>query len=157
MAKEVKIEAAERGHALATIRNIGIVAHIDAGKTTTTERMLYYTGKVHKMGEVHDGNTVMDWMAQEQERGITITSAATTVFLAGQPDQHHRYAGACGFHGGGGAFAAGAGRGGGRVLRGGRRTAAVGDGVAAGDQVQRAADRVRQQDGPRRARISGGR
>ena len=80
MAKEVKIEAAERGHALATIRNIGIVAHIDAGKTTTTERMLYYTGKVHKMGEVHDGNTVMDWMVQEQERGITITSAATTCF-----------------------------------------------------------------------------
>jgi elongation factor G len=80
VAKEVKIEAAGRGHALATIRNIGIVAHIDAGKTTTTERMLYYTGKVHKMGEVHDGNTVMDWMPQEQERGITITSAATTCF-----------------------------------------------------------------------------
>ena len=80
MAKEVKLEAAGRGHALATIRNIGIVAHIDAGKTTTTERMLYYTGKVHKMGEVHEGTAVMDWMAQEQERGITITSAATTCF-----------------------------------------------------------------------------
>jgi elongation factor G len=80
VAKEVKIEAAERGHELATIRNIGIVAHIDAGKTTTTERILYYSGKVHKMGEVHDGNTVMDWMPQEQERGITITSAATTCF-----------------------------------------------------------------------------
>ena len=80
MAKEVKIEATGRGHALAAIRNIGIVAHIDAGKTTTTERILYYTGKVHKMGEVHDGNTVMDWMEQEQERGITITSAATTCF-----------------------------------------------------------------------------
>lgn len=80
MAKEVKIEAAGRGHALAAIRNIGIVAHIDAGKTTTTERMLFYTGKVHKMGEVHDGNTAMDWMVQEQERGITITSAATTCF-----------------------------------------------------------------------------
>ncbi len=80
MAKEVKIEAAGRGHPLAAIRNIGIVAHIDAGKTTTTERMLFYTGKVHKMGEVHDGNTVMDWMVQEQERGITITSAATTCF-----------------------------------------------------------------------------
>jgi elongation factor G len=61
-------------------RNIGIMAHIDAGKTTTTERILYYTGKVHKMGEVHEGNTVMDWMPQEQERGITITSAATTCF-----------------------------------------------------------------------------
>jgi len=59
-------------------RNIGIMAHIDAGKTTTTERILYYTGKVHKMGEVHDGAAVMDWMEQEQERGITITSAATT-------------------------------------------------------------------------------
>ena len=63
---------------LARVRNIGIMAHIDAGKTTTTERILYYTGKSHKMGEVHDGTTVMDWMEQEQERGITITSAATT-------------------------------------------------------------------------------
>jgi len=61
-------------------RNIGIAAHIDAGKTTTTERILYYSGVSHKMGEVHDGNTVMDWMEQEQERGITITSAATTTF-----------------------------------------------------------------------------
>ena len=80
MAKETTSEAAERGHALETIRNIGIVAHIDAGKTTTTERMLFYTGKVHKMGEVHEGSTVMDWMEQERERGITITSAATTCF-----------------------------------------------------------------------------
>jgi elongation factor G len=62
------------------IRNIGIIAHIDAGKTTTTERILYYTGKSHKIGEVHDGNATMDWMEQEQERGITITSAATTCF-----------------------------------------------------------------------------
>lgn len=61
-------------------RNIGIMAHIDAGKTTTTERILYYTGKSHKIGEVHDGNATMDWMEQEQERGITITSAATTCF-----------------------------------------------------------------------------
>jgi len=65
---------------LAKIRNIGIAAHIDAGKTTTTERILYYTGKTHKIGEVHEGTTVMDWMEQEQERGITITSAATTCF-----------------------------------------------------------------------------
>src|SRR5450756_2333703 len=61
-------------------RNIGIMAHIDAGKTTTTERILYYTGKTHKIGEVHEGAAVMDWMEQEQERGITITSAATTCF-----------------------------------------------------------------------------
>src|SRR5437762_2421872 len=61
-------------------RNIGIMAHIDAGKTTTTERILYYTGRTHKMGEVHEGAAVMDWMEQEQERGITITSAATTAY-----------------------------------------------------------------------------
>ena len=65
---------------LRNIRNIGIMAHIDAGKTTTTERILFYTGKNHKIGETHDGTATMDWMAQEQERGITITSAATTVF-----------------------------------------------------------------------------
>ncbi len=73
-----ELEAPGREHALAMIRNIGIMAHIDAGKTTTTERMLYYSGRVHKMGEVHEGNAAMDWMVQEQERGITITSAATT-------------------------------------------------------------------------------
>src|SRR4051794_37391319 len=61
-------------------RNIGIMAHIDAGKTTTTERILFYSGKSHKIGEVHDGDTIMDWMEQEQERGITITSAATMCF-----------------------------------------------------------------------------
>jgi elongation factor G len=69
-----------RSHPLTKYRNIGIMAHIDAGKTTTTERILYYTGKSHKIGEVHDGAATMDWMEQEQERGITITSAATTCF-----------------------------------------------------------------------------
>ncbi|HIP02960.1 MAG TPA: GTP-binding protein, partial [Campylobacterales bacterium] len=67
-----------RTHKLEDVRNIGIAAHIDAGKTTTTERILFYTGVEHKIGEVHDGAATMDWMEQEQERGITITSAATT-------------------------------------------------------------------------------
>ena len=71
---------ANRAYSLEKTRNIGIVAHIDAGKTTTTERILFYTGKVHKIGETHEGAATMDWMAQEQERGITITSAATTCF-----------------------------------------------------------------------------
>src|SRR5688572_23669500 len=70
-------------------RNIGIMAHIDAGKTTTTERVLYYTGKSHKIGEVHDGAATMDWMEQEQERGITITSAATTAYWTSS-DQLYR-------------------------------------------------------------------
>jgi elongation factor G len=72
------VAATEQRVALDRVRNIGIMAHIDAGKTTTTERILYYTGRTHKMGEVHEGAATMDWMAQEQERGITITSAATT-------------------------------------------------------------------------------
>ncbi|MFI8742357.1 elongation factor G [Stutzerimonas zhaodongensis] len=72
-------------------RNIGIVAHVDAGKTTTTERVLFYTGVNHKMGEVHDGAATMDWMVQEQERGITITSAATTAFWAGSEKQFDRH------------------------------------------------------------------
>ena len=70
--------ATPREVSLQMTRNIGIMAHIDAGKTTTTERILYYTGINHKIGEVHDGGATMDWMVQEQERGITITSAATT-------------------------------------------------------------------------------
>jgi len=73
-----------RSHAIEDYRNFGIMAHIDAGKTTTTERILYYTGKSHKIGEVHEGAATMDWMEQEQERGITITSAATTAFWNGK-------------------------------------------------------------------------
>ena len=73
-----------RSHPLDRYRNIGIMAHIDAGKTTTTERILYYTGKSYKIGEVHEGTATMDWMEQEQERGITITSAATTCFWSGE-------------------------------------------------------------------------
>ena len=68
---------------ISKMRNIGIMAHIDAGKTTTTERILFYTGKIHKIGETHDGGATMDWMEQEQERGITITSAATTAHWDG--------------------------------------------------------------------------
>ena len=83
-----------RATAINLYRNIGISAHIDAGKTTTTERILFYTGKSHKLGEVHDGAATMDWMEQEQERGITITSAATTCFwkgMAGQFDKQYRF------------------------------------------------------------------
>jgi elongation factor G len=82
IAKELTIMA--RSHPLERYRNIGIMAHIDAGKTTTTERILYYTGKSYKIGEVHEGTATMDWMEQEQERGITITSAATTCFWSAE-------------------------------------------------------------------------
>ena len=73
-----------RDFSLENTRNIGIMAHIDAGKTTTTERILYYSGKIHKIGETHEGAATMDWMEQEQERGITITSAATTAQWKGK-------------------------------------------------------------------------
>jgi elongation factor G len=78
----------DRSTQLEKVRNIGIMAHIDAGKTTTTERILYYTGRVHRMGEVHHGDATMDWMEQEQERGITITSAATTTFWNRNKEQY---------------------------------------------------------------------
>src|SRR5467141_2675837 len=74
------VNSPKRQYSMDRTRNIGIAAHIDAGKTTTTERILFYTGLIHKMGDVDDGNTVTDWMEQERERGITITSAATTCF-----------------------------------------------------------------------------
>ena len=83
-------------------RNIGIMAHVDAGKTTTTERILVLYRRFHKIGEVHDGAATMDWMEQEQERGITITSAATTCFWQFEdqrlPDQHHRHPRTRGLH-----------------------------------------------------------
>jgi translation elongation factor EF-G len=94
---------AARKYPLEMVRNIGIMAHIDAGKTTTTERILYYTGRTYKLGEVHDGAAVMDWMAQEQERGITITSAATTCMWR----EHYRYTRARGLHHGSRAIPAG--------------------------------------------------
>ena len=80
-----------RTHKIEDYRNFGIMAHIDAGKTTTTERILFYTGKNYKIGEVHDGAATMDFMEQEAERGITITSAATTCFWQGKRAEHHRH------------------------------------------------------------------
>ena len=82
MAREVSLEQT---------RNIGIMAHIDAGKTTTTERILFYTGINHKIGETHDGASTMDWMVQEQERGITITSAATTCYWHGSKNDKPKH------------------------------------------------------------------
>ncbi len=142
-----------RSHPLERYRNIGIMAHIDAGKTTTTERILYYTGKSYKIGEVHEGTATMDWMEQEQERGITITSAATTCFWTARrrsraPDQHHRHAGPRRLHHRSRAFAARARRRGRLLRRRCRRRAAVGDGVAAGREVQGSAHVLRQQARP---------
>src|SRR5262245_61874635 len=85
-AKAKTANSPSRPYAMERTRNIGIAAHIDAGKTTTTERILFYTGLIHKMGDVDDGNTVTDWMEQERERGITITSAATTCYWTQKDD-----------------------------------------------------------------------
>src|SRR5258708_3073092 len=84
--KPKSVNSPNRPYSLERTRNIGIAAHIDAGKTTTTERILFYTGLIHKMGDVDDGNTVTDWMEQERERGITITSAATTCYWTPKED-----------------------------------------------------------------------
>ena len=87
VAENIKsVNSPKRNFSMERTRNIGIAAHIDAGKTTTTERILFYTGLIHKMGDVDDGNTVTDWMDQERERGITITSAATTCYWTQKED-----------------------------------------------------------------------
>ena len=140
-------------HSLDRLRNIGITAHIDAGKTTTTERILYYTGVSHRIGEVHDGNTTTDYMEQERERGITITSAAVTCEWQDHRDQHHRHARPHRLQHRGQPQSARAGR---RHLhhRGrGRRAAAVGDQLAPGRPLQRPAHHLHQQAGPHRRRL----
>src|SRR5882724_4788794 len=86
VADKKSVNSPDRQYTMERTRNIGIAAHIDAGKTTTTERILFYTGLIHKIGDVDDGNTVTDWMEQERERGITITSAAVTCFWTQKPE-----------------------------------------------------------------------
>ena len=136
-----------RTHPIEDYRNFGIMAHIDAGKTTTTERVLYYTGKSHKIGEVHDGAATMDWMEQEQERGITITSAATTAFWNGKRLNIIDTPGHVDFTIEVERSLARARRRGVRARLQSGRGAADRDGVAPGRQVPRAAHRVLQQDG----------
>ncbi len=142
-----------RSFPLEKTRNIGIMAHIDAGKTTTTERILYYTGRTHKMGEVHEGAAVMDWMEQEQERGITITSAATACEWDGHRINIIDTPGPRRLHGRGRAQPARPRRRDRRLRRRRRRRAPVGDRLAPGRQVPGPADRLHQQDGPHRRRL----
>ena len=142
-----------RTHAIEDYRNFGIMAHIDAGKTTTTERILYYTGKSHKIGEVHEGAATMDWMEQEQERGITITSAATTCFWRDKRLNIIDTPGHVDFTIEVERSLARSRR---RRLRARRqpgRRAPDRDRLAPGRQVRRAARRVRQQDGQDRRRL----
>ena len=139
-----------RSHPLDRYRNIGIMAHIDAGKTTTTERILYYTGKSYKIGEVHEGTATMDWMEQEQERGITITSAATTCFWNDHRINIIDTPGHVDFTIEVERSLARARRRGRLLRRRRRRRAAVRDGLAPGREVQSAADVLRQQARPHR-------
>src|SRR5262245_41761587 len=88
--RKKSVNSPKRQYPMACTRNIGIAATIDAGKTTTTERILFYTGLIHRMGDVDDGNTVTDWMEQERERGITITSAATTCYWTQKEDGSYK-------------------------------------------------------------------
>ena len=126
------------------IRNIGIVAHIDAGKTTTTERILFFTGLIHRTGEVHDGQAVMDFMKQEQERGITISSAAITTQWKDHQVNIIDTPGPYRFHRGSGTLAARAGRHRHGLLRRGRRRAAERNRLASGRPLQGAAHRFHQ-------------
>jgi ribosomal protein S7 len=142
-----------RTHKIEDYRNFGIMAHIDAGKTTTTERILFYTGRSHKMGEVHDGAATMDWMEQEQERGITITSAATTAYWQDKRLNIIDTPGPCRLHHRGRAQSPRARRRNRAARCQCRRRAADGDRVAPGGQVSRAAHDLRQQDGQDRRRL----
>ena len=142
-----------RSHPIEDYRNFGIMAHIDAGKTTTTERILYYSGKSHKIGEVHDGAATMDWMEQEQERGITITSAATTTFWQDKRLNIIDTPGHVDFTIEVERILARAGRRGMRARRQPGRRAADRDRVATGRQISRSARRLRQQDGQDRRRF----
>ena len=138
---------------LDTTRNIGIMAHIDAGKTTTTERILYYSGKTYRLGEVDDGEAIMDWMEQEQERGHHHHERRHDHLLARPPDQHHRHPRPRRLHRRGGAFPARPGRSRRRLLRRRRRGTPERDGLAPGRPLPRPAHRLREQDGPARRRF----